>query len=60
MMHGDADVNIPVRHARAILAANPSIRYWEVAGAGHEGVWRSSPAQYEERLLAFVQSVVPR
>jgi uncharacterized protein len=61
LIHGEADVNIPVRHARAILEASRSIRFWLVPNAGHEGAWPAAPAEFERRVLEFVREVsVPR
>lgn len=61
LIHGAADDNIPLRHVRALAAANPAAQVWIVPNAGHYGAWRAAPTEYPRRVLAFVRgAAVPR
>jgi pimeloyl-ACP methyl ester carboxylesterase len=61
LIHGAGDDNIPIRHAQALTAANPSAQVWIVPNASHYGAWRAAPAEYPRRVLAFVREAsVPR
>ena len=54
LIHGDADMTVPVTQSRAMIAANPAIRLEEVPGATHD----FTPAQYgagRERVMKFLR-----
>jgi dipeptidyl aminopeptidase/acylaminoacyl peptidase len=53
LIHGDADRNTPVYHARALAAAQPQATVWIVPGAAHDGCWRAEPEAYPRRIVAF-------
>ena len=61
IIHGEADGLIPVDHARRIAAAAGPAVYdlWTVPNARHDRVSEVSPAQYEERVLAFFDEKLP-
>lgn len=54
VLHGDADTLIPVEHAHALAAANPSIELVILAGYGHDLAWQ--PAA-EDRIARFVGAI---
>ena len=56
LIHGQKDSNIPVRHARAIAAQNPSLILWEVPGADHCGAVSVAPEEFENKLIAWFRS----
>jgi uncharacterized protein len=61
LIHGTADQNIPLRHAHAIARANPErVELWTVPGAAHTGAWSAFPAEYETRVLRFLEGSKPR
>jgi fermentation-respiration switch protein FrsA (DUF1100 family) len=53
LIHGDADRNSPVYHARALAAAQPAAEVWIIPGATHGGCWRAEPQAYPRRIVAF-------
>lgn len=53
LIHGQADSNVPIRHARRIHARNPATRLWEVPGAEHCGAISAAPQEFEQRLLIW-------
>lgn len=55
LIHGVADSNIPIRHARLIKSTNSAVELWEVAGADHCGAISVAPAELESRLVAWFQ-----
>jgi uncharacterized protein len=56
LIHGAIDGNIPLRHSRLLLAANPHIELWEVSGADHCGAISVAPAEFEQRVLSWFQT----
>ena len=60
LIHGEADDNIPIRHAVALKTAAPSIEYWPVAEATHTAAHGVAKDEYERRVLGwFVQHRAP-
>lgn len=55
LIHGDADENTPVYHARALAAAQPAATLWIVAGATHTASWRVEPEAFPRRIVAFLR-----
>jgi len=55
LIHGDADFQIPVSHAREIAAnADPSLtEIWIVPGAGHGSAHAREGDRYEARVMQF-------
>jgi fermentation-respiration switch protein FrsA (DUF1100 family) len=56
IIHGDADLNTPVYHARALARAQPAAALWVVKGAGHTGAWRAQPEEFPRRIVAFFRA----
>ena len=56
LIHGQVDGNIPIRHSWLIKAGNGSVTLWEVAGADHCGAIAAAPAQFEQRVIFWLQS----
>jgi uncharacterized protein len=56
LIHGDRDTNVPIRHSRALAAANPgAVRLWEVPGAGHLDIRTTAGRRYESALIEWFQ-----
>ncbi len=55
VIHGLADRNIPIRHAREIAAANAAVVLWEVPGAGHCGAYGTAPEEFERRVVGWFE-----
>jgi uncharacterized protein len=55
LIHGDADRNTPVYHARALGAAQPAATIWIVPGASHTASWRAQPEAFPRRIVAFLR-----
>jgi dipeptidyl aminopeptidase/acylaminoacyl peptidase len=53
LIHGDADLNTPLYHARALARAQPEATLWVVPGAWHTGAWRAQPREFPRRIVAF-------
>jgi uncharacterized protein len=53
VVHGLADLNIPIRHARKIAAANSAVVLWEVPEAGHCGAFGTAPEEFERRVVGW-------
>jgi len=54
LIHGDRDVNIPIRHSRELQAANRSmVELWEIQGAGHVECLSQAPKEYPARVLRW-------
>lgn len=61
LIHGDADLTVPVELADALADARPDIvTYLRVAGAGHVRSWNADPARYEATVRDFLDTVAPR
>lgn len=56
LIHGLADTNLPVRHSEMIKAGSPSVVLWEPKGAEHCGASTSAPAEYERRVVGWLES----
>ncbi len=50
LIHGLADNRTSPENSRRIAAANRSAELWLVPGAGHTGVWATSPHEFESRV----------
>ncbi len=55
IIHGDADVLIPVKRGREMKAALPSAQYFELAGLGHMAMMEK-PEAVADALRSFVNS----
>ena len=61
LIHGEADTNIPIRHAHALKSAQPRIEFWPVPNVTHTAAHGADPAQYERRVLHwFAQHASPQ
>jgi fermentation-respiration switch protein FrsA (DUF1100 family) len=60
-IHCDADELIEMHHARELLAASASegSRLWIAHGCQHAWAFNTYPAEYEVRLLAFLDAQIP-
>jgi hypothetical protein len=57
LIHGTADVNIPIGHSRALHAINPvATRLWEVPGAKHVHVMSTQPENYARTVVEWFRS----
>lgn len=50
LIHGLADNSTSPENSRRIAATNPSAELWLVPGAGHTGIWATSPREFESRV----------
>jgi hypothetical protein len=58
---GTRDTTIPCRHARQIYrAASGPKEMWVVKGAEHASALGQAPAEYEEKVVRFLQEVTSR
>lgn len=55
LIHGVVDRNIPARHSRQIAAKNRAVVLWEVPGADHGGAISVAPAEFEPRVVAWLE-----
>lgn len=54
-IHGEADAQIPVEHARRLAArAGPEAELWTVPGAGHGATHALAADEYERRVRGFL------
>lgn len=53
LIHGQADDNIPIRHAALLHAANPRIAFWPAARVGHWSAFSDYPDEFPHRVLAW-------
>jgi pimeloyl-ACP methyl ester carboxylesterase len=53
VVHGDADVIVPVENGRALAARLPNARYVELPGRGHN-VQLEDPATLNRLVLEFL------
>lgn len=52
LIHGTNDSNIPIRHSRELLRANPTaVKLWEVSGAEHVASLSTSPETYAQVVV---------
>lgn len=60
IVHGDADLLVPVAHARVIAGARSAgaIEPWVLAGAGHAQAYRTARAEYVARVAAFMETAM--
>ncbi len=60
LIHGLADRNMPLRHAYALAASNPThATLWLVDGATHSAAWSAAPDAYPTRILSFFAAHEP-
>lgn len=52
----DGDTTIAPRHAMALHAASPRSELWLALGCGHVGAFFTRRAEYERRVLAFLDA----
>ena len=56
LIHGTADLNIPIEQARRLHAANPSTaELWEIPGGGHIGAWSATGPVFEKRVIDWFE-----
>ena len=54
LIHGLADDRTSPENSRELAAANPRwTQLWLVPGAGHTGAYKTAPAEFERRVLAW-------
>jgi len=56
LIHGQNDVNIPVRHSRLIAARNPDVYLWEVPHTDHCGASGTHPGEFNAKLVHWFES----
>ena len=56
LIHGLADTNIPPYNSERMKAANPAVKLWEPAGAGHCGAAAAAPVEYESLVAGWLES----
>jgi len=57
LIHGDADINIPVEQSRQLFQARPAnSELWIVPKANHFNNWKIAGAAYEDRVLGWFRS----
>jgi uncharacterized protein len=56
LIHGQNDVNIPVRHSRRIAARSRSVMLWELPSTGHSNAIDTSPKELETVLIEWFGS----
>ncbi|TMC67812.1 MAG: lysophospholipase [Chloroflexi bacterium] len=61
LIHCDSDELIPLHHARDLLAAskNPGTELWIATGCQHAWAFNVHPAEWEARVLAFLDAQIP-
>ena len=61
LIHGDADRNIPLNHSERLAAAREgrNCELWKVPGAAHVACYRTAPADYERKVLAWFENSQP-
>ncbi len=55
LIHGEKDMQIPVKHSQAIKASNPDIELWVVEGVRHGQAHADVQEEYEKRVNAFLK-----
>lgn len=61
VIHGDADVRIPVGHGeRVAAAAPPGTLFWRTTGAIHADSFTTYPERYVERVASYLAERLPR
>ncbi len=56
LLHGTTDENIPLRHSYSIMqVAGSHAQLWEVQGANHGGAVTVAPAEFENRVIDWLQ-----
>ena len=59
LIHGTADRTVPLADGRRLARlGGPSSTHWEVPGAEHGQARRAAPAQWDERVSAFLRSAL--
>ena len=59
LIHGTADRTVPLADGRRLARlGGPSSTHWEVPGAEHGEARRAAPAQWDERVSAFLRSAL--
>lgn len=56
LIHGQDDVNIPLRHSRRIASRNSAVVLWELPKTGHSNAIDTSPKELETRLIDWFGS----
>jgi uncharacterized protein len=56
LIHGLADTNMPPYNSEWVKAANPAVKLWEPAGAGHCGAAEAAPREYERLTTSWFES----
>lgn len=59
LIHGAEDTEVPLATSRALAERRPDLvrEFWVVPGAGHVEGWNANPAEYERKVVAFLDSV---
>ena len=53
LIHGQTDLNIPIRHSRGIAAGNGRVVLWELPNTGHSNAIDTSPKELEKVLIEW-------
>ena len=56
LIHGQTDMNIPIRHSRRIAARNRSVALWELPNTGHSNAIDTSPNELDRILIEWFGS----
>jgi dipeptidyl aminopeptidase/acylaminoacyl peptidase len=61
LIHGLEDTNIYPAHSQAIASRNPrNVKLWLVPGAHHMTVYRTTPVEYESKVLGWFADHTPQ
>ncbi len=54
LIHGTADTNVPIDHARGLLQhQRPGLAFWEAPGGQHVRIRGAHAEEYADRVYAF-------
>lgn len=56
LIHGLADTNMPPYNSERMRTANPAVKLWEPADAGHCGAAEAAPKEYERLVTSWFEN----
>ena len=56
LIHGLADTKTSPDNSRRLATSNPLARLWLVPGSGHADAWKTTPAEFESRVMAWFET----
>jgi fermentation-respiration switch protein FrsA (DUF1100 family) len=59
IVHCTTDEDVDFSHAESLKAAMPYAETWFVDGCEHAEVYRDFPAEYEQRVIGFIDESPP-